>query len=1152
MKKIILGLLIGVALVGSPVRAFVYDNPFELQSDGDFDGDGRRDLIILDKASGAYRIGYQLSPGNYTWVAARASGIANATSLGIGKINALGFDSLAVTGPDANRINLLDANIPGTAGVPVSAFLPSLGPNMVTVMDIGGATNNPLDDLYVATLDNGILPYHQTMIRNGGGTNQTVLAENIIAFQRERGNPILLHTNRPARLGVIERNTGPSTDYLSIYDLSAGAASYVSAIALNRSPQPFEYVTGQFDPTTPYTEFLVYPPTGYYFYTYQVTEPSPGNYVLSYTNGFALTNFFDRLFVLPGTNGLQLLVLETNGVSATVYHFDGHNPPSPVAGFTPDAGEHFTGMGILGRGGFMAYSAPLGKNTSAKFKQWNWNGSGFSSSAAGTLPRVSPYSAGGNVMQFQFEPFVNSNPTLLRLNNAGDWSDAASFSGSPGNISVRAESFLSVTQGLGNPSVIVLGGAHPLATFGMANQYSNMISLFSFTPPAGDKVSDVTISPRPGLYPTAIALGFSAANAGDNIFFRVGATAWTQWSNGMTVRVFTNVTVQYYGQPTTGLVNAKSAIKSAVYKFTQGPATLDSNGDGVPDYVEIARGLNPNGGRDSDGDGYSNLEEWIHGTDPTTNASIPSAFPHLDDQAVFDLFTTPRPWDGFANASTLCPTGMVVRSYDLQGSLVGTAVANSNTAPVCWLTNVTIVQENRLITEATDTHFNVVTTNADPAIGREMIGLVAVPAPHLPSIPYIYGGGDLTTEANNWINSASNTLNHLPRTTLTNSLTLNKTTEALLFELKVAQLLGARGSNWWTNITLFPFRVSDAGRTNPSQATLLSLEMQTATQPAYKLLDMFGTISNRVENSLNAGIADLRQVVQDIYRIDSIYNNTNPATFASPVDEIRYFLWHGTLDSNYLATATTLGQLASASNGVVTILSDVLTRPTTNVLLVVRNDTLGGPCRLLDVYGRPGSFALVDSAGVPFTFPLSFTLLPGSILQVFGYTDLYSANCATPGIEVISSLLASVPIATDRDLDGNLLVDTWEQQFFGGLGIADPFGDADGDGYSNLQEMLEGSDPRDAFGRPWVTMVLFAPPVLNLVANAGMIEVHFQWPAMYVNRFNFGIRHTPDLASPFTDLPVSTPTSVGGNEFMITFAPPANPQQFYFLTLSLR
>ncbi|HYV32054.1 MAG TPA: thrombospondin type 3 repeat-containing protein, partial [Candidatus Binatia bacterium] len=593
--------------------------------------------------------------------------------------------------------------------------------------------------------------------------------------------------------------------------------------------------------------------------------------------------------------------------------------------------------------------------------------------------------------------------------------------------------------------------------FGLANQYSNMISLFSFTPPAGDKVSEVTISPRPGLYPAAIQLSFAAANASDKIYFRIGSSAWIAWSNTLVARLFTNGLVQYYGQP---LGNAaKSAIKSAAYAFTQSPSTLDSDGDGVPDYVELARGLNPNAGRDSDGDGYSDLEELIHGTNPTNSTSAPTNFLRLDDQAAFDLAITPRPWDGFSNGVTLSATGTVIRAYDFQGSLLSVNATTNPPLPVARLTNIAIVAEDRLVAQATELHYFILTTNADAKVGREMIGLSPVPPLTLPPVPYTYGGASITDEANNWINAASNAFKNLPRAVVANSLTVGDTLESLLFELKVAQLLGARGSNWWTNLTLFPFRVSDAGRTNPSQTTLLSLERQTTNQPGYKLQAMFATIHNLVENDLSPDIASLRQVVQDIYRINSLLNNTNPATFASPVDELRYFLWNGTLESNYLSWATSSNVFASATSGAVSILAAVSPRPTTNVFLVVRTDTLGGPCRLLDLMSGGPTFALLDSGGLAFGLPNNFSLLPGSLVELSGYTDVTNPSCAYPAIEVTSALLCSVPIATDADGDGNLLIDTWEKKFYGRLGLANPFADDDGDGYSNLQEMLEGSDP---------------------------------------------------------------------------------------------
>jgi hypothetical protein len=398
---------------------------------------------------------------------------------------------------------------------------------------------------------------------------------------------------------------------------------------------------------------------------------------------------------------------------------------------------------------------------------------------------------------------------------------------------------------------------------------------------------------------------------------------------------------------------------------------------------------------------------------------------------------------------------------------------------------------------------------------------------------------------------ASNAFTQLKRGLVTNALTVNHTLEALLFEQKIAQLLGARGSNWWTNITLFPFRVTDVARTNPPQATLLSLENQTTNQLAYKLQTIFATISNLVENSASADIVSLRQVAQDIYRIDSRFNNTNPATFATPVDEIRYFLWRGTLESNYLFWATTAGQFSSGSNGAQIILAAVPSRPTTNVILVVRSDTMGGACRILDLYGGGPTFALLNSAGLPFSFPENFSLLPGSLVEIAGYTDVASASCANPAIEVTAALLCSVPIASDTDENGNLLIDTWEKKFFGYLGLANPFGDDDIDGYSNIQEMIEGSDPRDVHGIPGVAAAPFVAPVLNYQESGGLAELHFQWPAAYVNDFDFGVRHTSMVGVPFVDLPVSSPIAVGGNNFKVTFMLPATAQHFYFLTVSL-
>ena len=63
-------------------------------------------------------------------------------------------------------------------------------------------------------------------------------------------------------------------------------------------------------------------------------------------------------------------------------------------------------------------------------------------------------------------------------------------------------------------------------------------------------------------------------------------------------------------------------------KFDVDNPELDSDGDGIPDRVEIALGLNPNDPADAlgdmDGDGFSNLEEYKAGTDPKDPKSHPA------------------------------------------------------------------------------------------------------------------------------------------------------------------------------------------------------------------------------------------------------------------------------------------------------------------------------------------------------------------------------------------------------------------------------------------------------------------------------------------------------------------------------------------------
>src|SRR5438876_10867042 len=140
------------ASTATPPASFIYETPHEFFGTGDFDGDGRKDFVIVDKQSGKFRLGYQLPSGVISWVDNRPSGIKAVSGFSIGKLQATNRDSLIFTSPDANQLTIVDVSSPTAPAKPVVApFDAALGPNSVLVMDIGGAGRVGFAALYVSS-----------------------------------------------------------------------------------------------------------------------------------------------------------------------------------------------------------------------------------------------------------------------------------------------------------------------------------------------------------------------------------------------------------------------------------------------------------------------------------------------------------------------------------------------------------------------------------------------------------------------------------------------------------------------------------------------------------------------------------------------------------------------------------------------------------------------------------------------------------------------------------------------------------------------------------------------------------------------------------------------------------------------------------------
>jgi pectate lyase len=75
-----------------------------------------------------------------------------------------------------------------------------------------------------------------------------------------------------------------------------------------------------------------------------------------------------------------------------------------------------------------------------------------------------------------------------------------------------------------------------------------------------------------------------------------------------------------YGGGGKGIINSQTAVGGWPHLESR-PAPSDTDGDGMPDGWESRHGLNANdaadGAKDQDADGYTNVEEYLNGTDPT-------------------------------------------------------------------------------------------------------------------------------------------------------------------------------------------------------------------------------------------------------------------------------------------------------------------------------------------------------------------------------------------------------------------------------------------------------------------------------------------------------------------------------------------------------
>jgi hypothetical protein len=296
--------VLGPILAAESSTPFVYETPDEFFANGDFDGDGRLDVVIVDKETGKYRIGYQLPDGQLNWVDCRPSGIRNTTGFTIGKLLSPDHLAFAFTDPNDNQISIADASNPNVPPRPVMVpFSAGLGPNVLTAIRIGSGSGK--DDLFVGSIYNSPEP-NELMLLHSEGTEFSKSAEEQLPGPAAKANRFSVKAGG-AELAC-ELVAGDNGNTFRIEDLSTGKPVVVASAG--ELPAGSDYAIGNFGGKS--AEVIFYKP-GENNLKVSAIEQSGGKYQLGKENIFDLKEPIQSVIALATPRAQKLFVIIGKG-----------------------------------------------------------------------------------------------------------------------------------------------------------------------------------------------------------------------------------------------------------------------------------------------------------------------------------------------------------------------------------------------------------------------------------------------------------------------------------------------------------------------------------------------------------------------------------------------------------------------------------------------------------------------------------------------------------------------------------------------------------------------------------------------------------------------------------------------------------------------
>ncbi len=633
MKRLLLIIIASASSVFAQ-DPFTWDANGFLFSRGDFNADGRHDMVIVDTQTGGIRLVNQQVSGAFTWGDVQPSGIEQPEALSVGKFYSPSNDAIAVGSSTANRIHLFGITNPAEIFTPAVIYPNATGPSSLAAFDVDATGTADM-----VAICEGLAPLTNKGFGRVYDAIVSLTSTPTVSWTRNfnaptyRVNPVRPKTGSAPRIAEIYGENSAQF-YLEV----VGAAGLSNSISTSGITSAMRYSVGSLD-ATGLTHVMFWTPDQNSLRTVRINEPTAGNFVFGTPVIYTLPAGIRLVLPIQTGAGARIAVLFSNG-TVRVYDFDGAGIPVERWSLTSFPGDLLLPVGT---NDFLVASGLRGDTP--QWRRYAPLSNSYALTQSGNAPVAGDSRRYSNILFLSSEPFVNAGVEPKLFSQFREWTVSAT----PGNglaWDIQSLAYNGSNSGLGSSQTTTLSGT-AITDFPLLNQYTNALSLFSMEQKTGSHLCDILFSPPPGTYAAPATAptvpGAPAAAVLPNLQVSVATT-----EAGFALRYRTSPAADYAFVPANGIIDLsatttlqvyasktgeRSPVRSATYTIAAAsslalPSSADADLDGLPDAWESAFQVS-DPQADEDLDGYSNLEEAQYGGDPGVFAAIAAIDPRI-------------------------------------------------------------------------------------------------------------------------------------------------------------------------------------------------------------------------------------------------------------------------------------------------------------------------------------------------------------------------------------------------------------------------------------------------------------------------------------------------------------------------------------------